>query len=273
VPDTRFPQTLEDGTAYVSPSQVKSINGCGARYEWKYVMGNEHPSGEALHVGRLTHELIEAWALDTPAADDPVRHALQYVDDEIPEHVVEASEMNGFQFAHEGLRLLTVFEDHVDEQEWRVITAEEEIVNKAETPAFHGYLDLLVETPDGELLVVDTKTTSRSPSYGRALERDVYQVVRYAEAKREQGIPVDAARVVYLVRNKTAKVVDAPVELSAEAVAWARSVHEGGVEKIRRGDYEPNPFGAGFLCAPDKCGRWDSCPGAARWRKDDGGEG
>lgn len=267
--EATFTRHLDDGTPYVSPSQVKQINGCGARYEWKYVLGNTHPGGENLHVGLLTHELIEAYATDADTADDPLGHASQYVYEEVPRD--ELDSLSAAALVHEALRLLDAFKDHAEREEWTFLEAESEVIDRRDSPALRGFLDLLVDTGEG-VEVVDVKTTGRSPSYGEARERDAYQIVMYADAKRHDGIPVNGARALYLVRNKTVKVVDAPVDIGPEATQWAHAVHTGGVKKIQRGDFEPNPFGAGFLCAPDKCGRWSTCPGAARWREDDDGD-
>lgn len=265
--DHPFPRSLQDGTAYVSPSQVKEVNACGARYEWKYEMGNTHPEGEGLHVGKLTHELVEAWANDTDAADDPLGHASQYVRDEVSDDVLEEGDLNAAGIVHEAVRLLDAFLAFWEEQDWTVVAAEEELIDKSASPAFKGYLDLLVETDRG-LEVLDIKTAGSSPSYGRAREKDAYQATEYGRAKERQGFPIQGARLVYLVRNKTAKVVDAPIPYSEDAKEWAASITRNGVEKIRRGDYAPNPF-VGWKCSPDRCGRWSSCPGAARWREDD----
>lgn len=264
-----FPRSLPDGTPYVSPSQVKAVNGCGARYEWKYVLGNTHPAGESLHVGKLTHELVETWATGAPQDHDYLGHASQYVHDEVPSDVLERSELNAAGYVHEGLRLFEAFLRHAMQEQWTVVAAEDKLIDtEHHDPAFLGYLDLLVETEHG-LTLMDLKTSGRAPSYGRAKERDAYQTIAYADVCRDQGLPIDHAAVLYLVRNKTAKVVEAPVDLSEPAVEWAWSVHEGGVKKIRRGGFEPNPFGGGYLCHPDRCGRWSTCPGAAKWREDD----
>lgn len=267
--ESPFPRALDDGTPYVSPSQVKAVNGCGARFEHKYIHGNEHPEGEGLHVGKLTHELIETWATGADEDHDYVGQASQYVHEEIPSDVLEKADLNAAGFVHEGLRLFEAFLRHVMEEQWTVVAAEDKLIDKDNhDPAFLGYLDLLVETDHG-LTMVDLKTTKRSPNYGRVREKDAYQTIAYADVCRDQGLPVDHAAVLYLVRNKTAKVLEAPVDLSEAAVAWAWSVHEGGVKKIERGDFHANPFGAGYLCDPDRCGRWDTCPGAAKWREED----
>jgi hypothetical protein len=268
-----LPRTLDTGEPYISVSQAREALSCGRRYKHKYIDGGDHPEDLGLHVGRLVHELIETHlraAMEDCDPPDAYDQACAYIHDEIPNELLLEDDRDVEDLAERCLDLADVFLDPFIVQGWTPLDVERETVHRKDGYAVKGYLDILAESPDGATVLLDVKTAGRTPSGGRVREGHAMQVLTYVDALGADK--VDQASVWYVVKNKTPKLVRTSVPVSDDAFDWAETILDGAVETIRTEQFHPSPFGAGWKCSPDVCGAWGSCPGAARWREDDGGD-
>lgn len=273
--------TLDDGTPYISPSQSRMVLRCGAQWRFKYrdglpdeigvdavigfavddalgqacqalIDGDEAPNPEEVgtQARSVVPEKVEGDAIHWPDPEDPTLEELQ---DE-----AERMAVAGWEW----------FRD----QDLEPVAVQGQTVKRIDDWAIYGYYDLLARTSDGYLTVLDWKTVKRSPSKndsGDHLASRYYQmqVLGYVAGLAEEGEQVAEAGVVHLVRNKTPKVVHAPVPVTQQSLAWAETLYRNAVHLIRHDVTPPNPFGAGWLCHPDRCSYWDHCPGAAEQEK------
>lgn len=284
----KFGRFTEDGTPRVSPSQIRRVLTCGARWRYKYLDGREEPTSASMAFGTVIHNVVEE-ALrrvldggEPPSTDEMVDRVKDYgfawftdpeKTAEIPdEEMAEVDPRDLAQEAGESMeRLWTWYLEQdltpvdVEMQVNKTLTVEGvEVVNR-------GYPDAFFETEDGRRVVLDWKTSNRSPSIlDDEAEWDVVEMKRnhaynalvYADALQQEGVQVDEVWIVYVVRNKTPVVRIARKPLSEGMLGWARRVTVNGVQRILHDQTEPNPFGAGWRCSSDYCAFWDICPGS-----------
>lgn len=268
---------LDDGTPYISPSQVRELLRCGARWRYKYQDGLDDPIGVGAVVGfsvddalsKACRAIIDGepapeadavgdWARDA-AYDKLEKGSIQWdpETDDADDLAAEAHRM-----ADHG------WKDFMD-RDLVPLEVQGRVVKRMGAWAIMGYYDLRAETPDGYQVVVDWKVVGRSPSTdvdGTPLADRYYQyqVLAYVAALAEEGYPVAGAYVDHLVKTKTPRAVWAPVPVSEETIAWALNLYAQAVRVVQSDLLHPNPIGAGWMCHPGRCAFWDHCPGAAR---------
>jgi RecB family exonuclease len=115
----------------------------------------------------------------------------------------------------------------------------------------------IIDCVDQNNLIIDNKTTKRTPS-GDPTQGNL-QLVAYAIAHREiLGITESGVRLDYIVRTKTPKVISfSGGPCDDLAIKRGLKLISATARAIRLGVYMPNPNN--FTCSSTGCGYWDIC--------------
>lgn len=295
--DTRdFPRTLpdDDSVPYLSPSQIREVLTCGQRYEYKYIDDRDEPMGIKGWFGIAVHDgLCEAFSewVDTgltPALNRPAEAAedrfWEILTEAGPDKVWEWDQLTWTQIheeCREAFRIARLLFNWFVENDWTPHAAEVEVSKRYRDFATYGWADMVATDEHGRLWVLDFKTTGQTPSHGVARRNHAFQLITYASAIQDASTsehmaqvmnehgPVHATAAVYAVRNKTPKVVFAPVPFHQGTRRFAEGIAHSAGDKIQFGDLAPDPISAGWKCAPDKCGFFSECPGAPEHEDED----
>lgn len=269
------PRRLDDGTPYISKSQLKKLLTCPRRYKHQYVDGIPDPIGTAGWVGICTHDavaLAREHYRDTgnrPNPDDVADGARALLHASLQHETLPDKDRSNLADEREDAlydaeRLARILIQDTYDKELEPVLLEERIeVGIMDNLAFVGYVDEVCIAPGDEVWLVDYKTTGRSPSYGQASRTHALELSLYALGLDLMDRRPDRAFVAYAVKNKTEKTVWSEVQVTDQTLAWARTVLASAHGQIQSGHLPPNPLGAGFLCHEDRCPYWEMCPGGA----------
>lgn len=266
----QLPKRLEDGTPYLSHSQVKELLTCPARYRFKYIEGRKEPIGVDAFVGFAVHDALEAAfnrSKESQPSGDVAADARRRFTEQTTgnKHISVPAGTDMDALADEAGMLSDLGLQEVLGRGLTPVEAEATVVRPMGDYALFGRLDLLARDRQGRLVLVDLKTAKRSPSGERANRAHALQTLNYVPAvEQDHGEAVSEVQILYLVRTKTPKAVWCEVPLTDQSRAWATHVLESAARQVRSGDLPPNPIGAGFMCDPRFCGFWNICPGAPR---------
>lgn len=274
-----FPRTLPDDedVPYLSPSQIRELLTCGARYKYKYVEDRNEAMDARAWFGIAVHDgLCEGFTkwVDTGipphpdiVADEAEDRLWEFLTEGGPDKVWEWDELTWTEVhsqCHQQARTIsTLLLNWFKTNDWTPLEAEVEVSKKFRDFASYGWTDLVAEDAQGRVWILDFKTTGSTPAHGIARRIHQFQLSMYAGAL-EQEYDIHALAAVYAVRNKTPKVVFCPIPWHEGTKQFAEGIAHSAGDQIQFGELAPNPHGAGFICDPDRCGFWKECPGAPR---------
>ncbi len=196
---------------HLSYSQVSCYLSCSLQYRFKYIDKLEPAfKSSALAFGSAIHEAAAAYH-QSRLEGDPLR-ADQLVDVYRDEwrRAGQVKYFNGDNentLTEKARQMLTVFHDSVDLSS-RIIAIEEFFeLPLGGLPLFQGYIDLIEQSPEGDVTLVDLKTASKKYSTN-AVESNM-QLTAYALATESMGFNPDELkfRLDVLLKTKEAGLV------------------------------------------------------------------
>jgi putative RecB family exonuclease len=196
---------------HLSYSQINTYLTCPLRYKFKYV--DQIPpafTASSLAFGSAIHEAAAAFYQTRLEGDelwpgqllDVYRNAwhraekIRFFNGDNEESLVEKAE-----------QLLTVFHSSVDPSV-TILGVEEFFELPLDgIPPFHGYIDLIEQSPDGTITVGDLKTASKKPSAPNVQAN--LQLTAYALGAETLGFEPDnlSLRLDVLLKSKTPEMV------------------------------------------------------------------
>ena len=241
---------------HISFSQVNQYLRCGLAYSFKYRLGLQpeflpaplvfgtsfHRAAELFYRARMEgradptldelHETFRlAWQSQTASAPE-----IRYKEGEDAQTQDDLAR-----------RMLSAFLEHLQDRHLKILAVEQRfsVDLAAGLPPLVGYLDVVEQTPNGDLCITEIKTSAKK--YPEASAFDSLQLASYsaiAKALGHEGV----VQVKYLVVTKTKSpavqelmaVLDDPDVHRFTRIA--HDVHEG----IEKGVFVPNP---GWQCA------------------------
>lgn len=276
-----FAKCLDDGTPYVSPSQVTSLLSCPAKWKFSYLEGMKTPTDDNLFLGSAVHkameEAVKMMMANVEVQPEDLEHwASEYTEQEKEKPWVSLVEPPEILAEAAGV-LANLMWDWFKDSGLKPVSVENEVVMRLTHSgpdgiqyANLGFYDLEAEDSRGGIVVLDWKTAAKSPSTDAAgayiLDRKhAYALLTYADALRKQGKNVVAIATVTAVKTKVPKLCVARMDLDGkrgdEMIAWSRAVTDGAVSLIVNRTLSPNP--TSFMCSKQYCAAWDLCPGSA----------
>jgi putative RecB family exonuclease len=164
---------------HISYSQIFTYLSCSLKYQFRYVLCRpQEKMGLALAFGSALHKALERYYRSHANGQTETLTTLQELFCEVltgqltdkKEIVVYSKTIPDADSAIEmGRAMLKIFHESIDLAGYRIVDVELPLSAKLYTDAgsptqinLVGYIDLLLEDPNGELLVVDHKTAARS---------------------------------------------------------------------------------------------------------------
>ena len=166
---------------HISYSQIFTYLACSLKYQFKYVLGRPaEQTGLALPFGSALHKALERYYQSCAQGRLEKLTPLQDLFEEVlTRQLIEKQDLIVFgktvpdadSAIVMGRAMLEVFYQSIDLTGWRVIDVELPLsaqlyTDAGQTTEFKlvGFIDLLLEDPDGNLVVVDHKTAARPKS-------------------------------------------------------------------------------------------------------------
>jgi len=259
---------------YLSPSAVKDYLGCSLRYFFGRVLRLPQPASESLVLGKAVHAALRLLHL-ARWRDEPFEPQTALTEfDEALHEFIEADELSLSVDDLDALK--TKGRDMVDAysrsehcSDGRKVLGVEIALREhfPHLPAdLAGQVDLILETPEGELVPVDFKTCANTPNpeieaFQHELQLVFYQLLIEAATERK----VAYREIVYITKHKTPRVIVQQIP-AADEIAIERfwrmieSVHDGVLDER----WVPQP---GMQCAwcsfRRDCVRWSGKGGAS----------
>ncbi len=244
----------------ISQSRIAMYLKCPRQYYYAYCERLFSPPGAALTVGnsfhgaiRVNYEQKVGSHEDLPVTDvldafssefDHRRHETLWFPDEEPGKVKDSGVAITEHYQTEAapaIQPVVVEREFEASMTYRVDGQEKEVKLK-------GILDL----EDENRVVVESKTTSRTPSsvqYSHIIQATCY----VAGALQDVG----RARVDYVVNKKTPEIVTFPIHVDQGKIRFFVNLVAGVVESIESELWIPNRDH--FLCSERWCGYWNLC--------------
>lgn len=238
--------------AVLSPSQVNTFLSCPAKWYFKYLRGLPDPKTGALALGIAAHRAI-AWFMKSKIAKDPLPDAevCELFSDAWDEEIRQAElreDEDADDLHDQGRGLVACY---LREAAPLIEPAKVEfrVAGKVGGVDVQGYVDLL----DVDGRIIDTKTRAKKPA---GIPPDYrLQVTTYTLISPDAR---GQARVDFIVKNKTPKVVSHSTEIEASDVAYAEAIYPMVQESIRDGVFYPRRSDQ-FPCTRRYCPFWRAC--------------
>ena len=170
---------LRNGKPHVSYSEVSTWAGCGYRHNLLYIpASDEEIISPYLDYGTIVHDAGESF-LNTRKIDIPAVH----------EKIKEAWKKRGWKYKHVKLpgwldsatNALTQLPDFMEEAfpGWKTVEAEHMLYTDVikTTGYFKGYIDCVIELPNGKHVIIDWKTAG-AWGWRRDKKQDLGMTVR-----------------------------------------------------------------------------------------------
>lgn len=234
----------------LSPTQVKTLLSCPAKWYFKYVLGLKEVADGALALGRAVHRAAEyalRWRLAKrePKLEEVRETFVEAFRNELREaELREDEDAAELEATGEALTELWFKEAAPRIQPQLVEAPASGVINGVPV---NGRVDLVEK--DGT--IVDLKTVGRSPS---EVDADhVFQVATYTLLLGTNG----KARVDHLVKNKTPKLVSLEYQVSQEDLRFVQTMYPLARDVMASGLYPPNR--ASRTCSRRYCSFWRQC--------------
>ena len=230
----------------LSKSAVNSYRKCPREFKYQYIDKIEQEANEYMQLGTDVHDIAETFVQN---ADMDKDFFTQLMD------IYRASDSE-FEL-EEHLQNLANFFDEVfrDENEpYYLFSAEEYIYDKKHN--FSGLADLIVEDPDGDLIIIDYKTGKPSPISKYLLELTYYKMLVNSKYPNRRVVSAgifftkDGSMKFtnFCEKQKKGSFIDAEDEQTAiDYLDWIRN-------EVKEGNLAPNrQFLCDYCCYKDRC--------------------
>lgn len=244
---------------HISYSQIFTYLSCSLRYQFKYVLG--YPPEQvslALPFGKALHKSLERYYRAIAQGKQENLHILEDLFAEtLNSQVSEKDELVVYDKAmpdadsaiNMGKSMLAAFYQSIDLNGWQIIGVEFPLsanlyTDKGETTDFKivGVVDLLLKSPDNELVVVDQKTAAKAKSQADVdtdLQMTTYS---YLLAANRYVFPTASVKCRFdvLRKLKTPKLEHCYTTRSAEDRRRLARIATSVLQGIDAGVYIPN---------------------------------
>lgn len=242
---------------HLSASRVNTFMRCGMQYLFRYIEGLISPPSGALALGSSFHATIgkDYQQKVETGANMRLDSYLDYYSDDWQERKHEIRWWEGEKegkFKDQGYGLLEAYYNEIAlEVQPASVERKFEIEFANKDYSFVGYIDLVDE--DG--VIVEAKTKATTPPRPQADHK--LQVVGYTTGFRSEGKVESGARLDYVVKLKTPKIVSYPFKVSdTEIEFFLGQVARVGM-MIENEVFMPNRTSR--LCNQRWCGYSDRC--------------
>ena len=137
----------------LSKSKINCYLKCPREFKYRYVDEIEVPPNEYMALGSDVHLIAENYA--KIYGDNPQENPRYYLD-----LIARAADIDIEEIDIHLDSLASFFEEIFIEKNYKLFSQEEYLTN--ETHNFTGITDIILENPDGDLIVIDYKTGSSS---------------------------------------------------------------------------------------------------------------
>lgn len=267
-----FPQVDKDtGRPYVSPSQIQKLMACPAKWRYHYLDGLKEPASPEMLTGTVVHAALERILRGEGGPEEAFLAAAAASEAEATRLGLDKDAWANLQV--ESHRLMVAGLEWWMDSGLKAINVERKVVRAAVVDGVPvdvmGYIDVLAERPDGSRVVLDWKTAARAPPRlaDNSFQQDrghSLQLLIYADALLALGERCDEIVTVKLTKAKQSQACPAALMVTPGMLDFSRRITETAVRKILRQEFEPNPFGAGFLCGEKTCAYWSICPSSPK---------
>jgi len=238
--------------AHTSYSQVNQYLRCGLAYQFKYRSGLEPEFlpeplvfGSAFHLAAEEH--FRAVMEDRPTPDLDELHKtftnswlVQVNASPVPIRFKEGEDVD--TQSDLARRMLGAFLEYVESHEFNIVAVEQRfrVDLGGGLPVLVAYIDLVEKLPNGELCIIDIKTSARK--YPETSAFDSLQFAAYASIAKAQGHEgVVQVKYLVVIKGKAPAVQELLAVLDDHDVnrftSIAQAVHVG----VDRGVFVPNP--------------------------------
>ena len=152
----------------LSKSKINCYLKCPREFKYRYVDEIEVPPNEYMALGSDVHLIAENYA--KIYGDNPQENPRYYLD-----LIARAADIDIEEIDIHLDSLASFFEEIFIEKDYKLFSQEEYLTN--ETHNFTGITDIILENPDGDLIVIDYKTGSSSYFSKYRLELGYYKML------------------------------------------------------------------------------------------------
>ncbi|WP_407431373.1 PD-(D/E)XK nuclease family protein [Methanobrevibacter sp.] len=152
----------------LSKSKINSYLKCPREFKYQYIDEIEMPPNEYMELGSNVHSIAEDYV--KIYGDNPQENPRYYLD-----LIAKQKNMNINDIDVHLDSLASFFEKAFIENDYKVFSQEEYLTD--DTHNFSGITDIILENPEGELVVIDYKTGSSSSFSKCRLELGYYKML------------------------------------------------------------------------------------------------
>lgn len=243
------PVAKRDPLEYISASRLKSFHTCRLQWYFRYIEQIPSACTPALLTGKVIHAVLQVWNLARWRGEDTSRDRMELAFDASWIHHCEEEKMQWKCAEDElkekagALRTLKHYLDNTsvpeDERPEAVEVQVERDMDAHGLPPLMGIIDLI--RAGG--LIVDFKTSARSPDAFMAAHQNEIQLACYALLYREAtGRMESGFELHHLVKTKEPKlVVTAMAPMSPGQIQRLVGQMQSYVRGIEQEDFVPSP--------------------------------
>ena len=173
----------------LSKSKINCYLKCPREFKYRYIDEIEVPPNEYMALGSDVHLIAENYA--KIYGDNPQENSRYYLD-----LIAKNSDIDIEEIDIHLDSLASFFKEVFIEKDYKLFSQEEYLTN--ETHNFTGITDIIIENPDGDLIVIDYKTGSSSSFSKYRLELGYYKML----VEEAYGKNVIGAGIFFTKNNK-----------------------------------------------------------------------
>ena len=230
----------------LSKSAVNSYRKCPREFKYQYIDKIEQEANEYMQLGTDVHNIAETFVQNADMDRDFFSQLMDIYRASDSEFELEEHLQNLANFFDE------VFRD--ENEPYYLFSAEEYIYDKKHN--FSGLADLIVEDPDGDLIIIDYKTGKPSPISKYLLELTYYKMLVNSKYPNRKVISAgifftkDGSMKFanFCEKQKKGSFIDSEDEKTAiDYLDWIRN-------EVKEGNLAPNrQFLCDYCCYKDRC--------------------
>lgn len=253
---------------HLSPSQINTYLRCPMQYYYRYCEGMILPPRAAMTVGSCVHYGVECnyWQKKDSRKDLPAPEVIGYYEqrfDQLSEETDWGDDDPG-EHKDKGVSMISVYHENISP----IVQPKEMELNipiplvkkvKVGKDVIRQKTDMtcIIDVVDDSDLVIETKTTSRSPT-NPPPPHHVLQTTLYTEAyRRITNVAKRQGRIDYAVHKKKPVTVSYTVQPDDGMVAGILQIVANVWEMVERELWTPN--WSTYLCNERWCGYWNLC--------------
>jgi len=259
-------KVAKDPLEYISASRLKSFHTCRLQWYFRYIEQIPGKASRALLVGKVVHAVLQAWNLARWRGEDCSIERMELVFEASWIHGCEEEAMiwkTSEEEAKEKAGALSILKHYLthtpipqEEKPEAVEVRVERDLDAHGLPPLVGIIDLV----RGGGMIVDFKTSARSPDSFMALHQNEIQLGCYALLYREAtGQAESGFELHHLVKTKEPKLIVTPMSpMTTEQIRRLVRIMESYVRGIEAEDFVPSP---GMHCSwcdyYSECRKWN----------------